>query len=145
MFSSFTNKHKLIHLFNNNNQRAPFKTVRTASTICSVLGNAIASRLNAYGVGTSTPDTLYTGASKYLNAPLSIISAIISADIPDYGHPSSTHTNLPVFLTLSIIVSLSNGLSERKLTTSQLIPSLNNYSAALNENSTILENATIVT
>lgn len=40
------------------NQWLPFNTVRHASTICYVFGNANGSKLNAYGVGVSTPETL---------------------------------------------------------------------------------------
>ena len=48
--------------------------------------------------------------------------AQISEPIPHYGHPSSTVTHLPVFLTDFTIASLSNGLIDLKFITSQEIP-----------------------
>lgn len=71
--------------------------------------------------------------------------AQISEVIPFYGHPSSTATNLLVFLTDLMIVSLSNGLKDLKLMTSQLIPSFSNSLAASKEYFTIFAKATIVT
>jgi len=74
-----------------------------------------------------------------------MIAEHISAPIPHWLHPSSTVTKWFVFLTLFIIVSVSNGLNDRRLMTSQLIPSYSSAFAAYNEYLTILEKATIVT
>ena len=71
--------------------------------------------------------------------------AAISAPIPHVGKPSSTVTNLLVFFTLLIIVSLSSGLIVLKLMTSQLIPSFASSYAAISEYFTFLEYPTSVT
>lgn len=111
----------------------------TAFTILSTCGRVPCSKFLAYGRGASHAVTLSTGASKKSKAGLSIIVAIISEPTPLYGYPSSTVTNLLVFITDLIIVSLSSGLILLKLTTSTEIPSFSNYSAALRLSPTILE------
>ena len=73
------------------------------------------------------------------------MDAAISAPTPHVGKPSSTVTNLLVFFTLLMIVSLSRGLIVLKLITSQLIPYLASYSAACSEYLTFLEYPTRVT
>lgn len=65
-----------------------------------------------------------------MNADDSNIKAAISAPTPPYGHPSSTVTNLWVFLTELTMDYLSNGLIVLKLRTSQLIPYYSNLAAA---------------
>ena len=71
--------------------------------------------------------------------------AAIYAPIPDCGKPSSTVTNLLVFITLFTMVSLSKGLIVLRLITSQSIPSLASISAAFSEYLTLREYPTIVT
>lgn len=71
--------------------------------------------------------------------------AAISAPTPQVGKPSSTVTNLLVFLTLLMIVSLSKGLIVLRLMTSQLIPSFASSYAACKEYLTFLEYPTRVT
>ena len=69
---------------------------------------------------------------------------MISAPTPEKGKPSSTVTNLPVFLTLFIIQSLSKGLIVLRLMTYAEIPCFYNSAAAYMENLTFLEYPTIV-
>ena len=80
-----------------------------------------------------------------MNVLVSITIAEISAAIPDYPHPSSIATTLPVFLIDLTIVSLSNGLRDLRLITSQLTPSFYISDAASKACLTILEKATKVT
>ena len=73
----------------------------------STCGKANFSKLAAYGIGTSFPVTLVTGASSQSKA-FSVIKAEISAPIPEKGKPSSqvttlfavsyTHLTLPTIL-----------------------------------------------
>lgn len=65
--------------------------------------------------------------------------AMISAPTPCCGHPSSTVTHLPVFLTDDTIVLTSNGLIDLRFMTSTSKPfSLCNLSAAFKHNPTCL-------
>jgi hypothetical protein len=93
----------------------------------------------------SKPVTLYTGASKYLKQPVSIIKAQTSDITPHYAHPSSIATNLLVFLTDLMIAARSNGLILLKFITSQLTPNFSISTAASNACLTIFEKATNVT
>lgn len=79
-------------------------------------GSAMDSSSSAYGIGTSAPVTLCTGASSQSNAS-SITIALISDATPKCGHPDSKMTSLFVFVTDLRIVWRSNGLIERKLMT----------------------------
>jgi hypothetical protein len=76
-------------------------------------------------MGTSVAQTLCTGASNWSKASLSIQRAAISAPTPHCGQPSSTVTNLCVFITDFKIPSLSKGRSVRRLMTSQFKPKTN--------------------
>ena len=62
-----------------------------------------------------------SGASSQSNA-CSITCMASSAPMPANGQPSSTETRRLVFFTLSTIVSVSNGRSERRLITSASMP-----------------------
>lgn len=57
----------------------------------------------------------------------------ISAPTPCCGNPSSTVTSRLVFLTETLIASLSSGRIERRFITSALMPSLLSISAACNK------------
>lgn len=81
------------------------------------LGTTASYKLLAYGMGMSIDVTLWIGPISQSKALVSLMVAIIYAPIPENGNPSSTVTNLPVFLTLWTMVSLSNGLMVLRLMT----------------------------
>lgn len=61
----------------------PPKTLVTASTTSLACGSAFASNVLAYGMGTSTPATRQTGASKWKKVSSSITRAQISEPTPE--------------------------------------------------------------
>lgn len=114
-------------------------------------------------MGTSAPQILSTGASRYsklssttealqnsskINKKIVFLILImkskghisyqISAPTPCCGKPSSTVTSRFVFLTETLMASLSSGRIERRFITSAVIPSLLSISAACNK-ATFLE------
>src|SRR3954463_14656505 len=89
--------------------RHRYITAFAASTTSATEGSASFSRLAAYGIGTSLPETRITGASSQSKAS-STTRAAISAPTPDWRNPSSTVTMRPVFFTDSSTVSMSIGL-----------------------------------
>src|SRR3954471_18132195 len=109
--------------------RHRYITAFAASTTSATEGSASFSRLAAYGIGTSLPETRITGASRKSNA-LSMMRAAISAPTPDCCQPSSTTTQRLVFFTELSTVSVSIGRSVRRSITSAWMCFLANSSAA---------------
>ncbi|GAI47206.1 unnamed protein product, partial [marine sediment metagenome] len=84
------------------------------------------SSVELYGIGVSSPATIFTGAFRYSNT-LSVTLALISEATEPLLHASLTIISLPVFLTEFITSSISRGTSVLGSTTSQLMPSLTGY------------------
>ncbi|KYM82067.1 hypothetical protein ALC53_07474 [Atta colombica] len=101
------------------------------SLIC---GKAAISSDFTYGIGVSTPVMRMTA-----------ILALTSAPMPHCGQPCSTVNRCFVFITDCMMVSMSNGLRERRLITSASIPFPASSLAASRASSTALECATNVT
>src|SRR6185437_12343776 len=95
----------------------------TAASMRRGFGMYSSSRLGANGTGVCGQVTVLIGAFSASNA-LSAMMAATSAASEQRGGLSSTSTSLPVFSTLSMIVSSSSGEVVLGSITSALMPSL---------------------